>query len=205
MTSTLGRPVIGLTGGIGAGKSAVARMLAALGGEVSDSDRDVGEVLAIPEVVRTLRDWWGDGIVDADGRIDRAEVARRVFADADERRRLEALVHPLVHDRRRIRFADAAAAAKFFVIDAPLLFEAGLDRECDVVWFVDAPIEARRDRVRVHRGWNDAELERRESHQWSIAEKRDRSDVVLENDDTLDALEVRVCDALASLLRDESR
>ena len=196
-------PVIGLTGGIGAGKSAVARILAELGGVVSDSDRDTTEILRMPRVIEIMREWWGDGVLDDEGMIDRREVARRVFTDSAARRRLEELVHPLVHDRRHARFAESPSDTRMFVIDAPLLFEAGLESECDTIWFVDAPLDVRRERVRVHRGWSEDELDRREASQWPIEEKRRRSDVVLDNGGALETLETGVRDALAALDRDD--
>ncbi len=197
-------PVIGLTGGIGAGKSAVARILAELGGVVSDSDRDTSEILRMPDVIETMRGWWGEGVVDDEGVIDRGEIAQRVFTDSAARRRLEELIHPLVHERRHARFAQSPADTRMFVIDAPLLFEAALQDECDTVWFVDAPIDVRRERVRVHRGWSEEELDRRESSQWPIEEKRRRSDVILDNGGPLEKLEVRVREALAAMARDDS-
>ena len=94
-------PVIGLTGGIGAGKSTVAGMLASMGCVVSDSDRDAAAVLEMPEVKERLQAWWGDQIIASDGTLDRRAIAARVFDDPRERGRLENLVHPLVHERRR--------------------------------------------------------------------------------------------------------
>ena len=87
--SAAGPPTIGLAGGIGAGKSRVAALLAELGCVVSDSDADARAVLADPEVIDTLRSWWGDEVVGVDGAIDRGEVAGRVFTDVEERQRLE--------------------------------------------------------------------------------------------------------------------
>lgn len=193
-------PVIGLAGGIGAGKSVVARLLADLGCLVSDSDADARAVLADPAVIETLRSWWGSRVVGDDGAIDRGEVARRVFDDPPERRRLERLMHPLIHARRRARFESGPAGVRAYVIDAPLLFEAGLDAECDAVIFVDAPREVRRDRVRRHRGWDDTELDRREAAQWPIERKRDRATAVIENEQDDDpTLADRVADTLARL------
>ena len=198
-------PTIGLTGGIGAGKSAVADVLRRAGCIVSDSDRDTAEILADPKVVDTIRGWWGDDVVDGDGTIVRKMVAKRVFEDPTERRRLENLIHPQVHARRRIRFTTASSSTPAFVIDAPLLFEAGLDAECDAVWFVDAPLDVRRGRVRVNRGWDVGELERREANQISIDEKRRRSDRVLENRLPLESLESTVADALTEFLDSGSK
>ena len=203
MTVRRRRPVIGLTGGIGAGKSAVAEMLERLGAVVSDSDRDTTEILRSPDVVETIRGWWGDEVVDERGTIVRAEVARRVFSDPAERRRLEELIHPRVHELRRRRFEEASDSARMLVIDAPLLFEAGLDAECDAVWFVDASEDLRRNRVRINRDWDDDELARREANQLSIEEKRRRSDVVLENDGSLDQLRAKVEAAFSAVSGDD--
>ncbi len=179
--SAAGPPTIGLAGGIGAGKSRVATMLAELGCLVSDSDADARAVLADSDVIATLRSWWGDDVLTAEGTIDRGEVARRVFADVEERRRLESVLHPRIHDRRAARFAAAPPDTRAFVVDAPLLFEAGLDAECDAVIFVDAPRDLRLARVAANRGWTDAELARRESAQWPIDRKRSLATIIIDN------------------------
>ena len=193
-------PVIGLVGGVGSGKSAVARAFEKLGCVVSDSDKAVREVLARPEVVDTLVCWWGEGILDSEKQVDRKKVADRVFKDPFERRRLEALVHPLVRENRGDLIARArSSGAKGVVVDAPLLFEAGVDAECDAVVFVDAKRSVRLGRVREHRGWDEAELDRRENAQMPLEEKRRRSDHVLPNNGTLDELESRAAKLLASI------
>ena len=200
MTSSDRAPVIGLCGGIGAGKSAVAEILAELGCVVSDSDREAAEVLAEPDVVETLRAWWGDGVLEANGRPNRAVVAGKVFGDAQERNRLESLVHPRIHARREARFAAASSETVAFVIDAPLLFEAGLDAECDAVLFVDAGRETRLDRLRSGRGWSEAELDRREAAQMPLSEKRSRATRVVRNETDRTTLREEVGSALASVL-----
>ncbi|MAD78996.1 MAG: dephospho-CoA kinase [Planctomycetaceae bacterium] len=200
MTETRRVPVIGLAGGIGAGKSVVASALASAGCVISDSDRDAAEVLADPAVVETLRSWWGDEVVAPGGGIDRSVIAARIFGDDDARRRLESLVHPAVHRLREARFAAAPADAVALVIDAPLLFEAGLDEACDAVFFVDAPWASRLARVTEHRGWDESELRRREAAQWPIEEKRRRATCIIENDSTVAALESAVVAALRSVM-----
>jgi dephospho-CoA kinase len=174
-------PTIGLAGGIGAGKSRVAALLAELGCVVSDSDADARAVLADPEVIATLRSWWGDEVVGVDGAIDRGKVAGRVFTDVEERRRLESVLHPRIHERRAARFAAAPPDTRAFVIDAPLLFEAGLDADCDAVIFVDASRPTRLARVAANRGWSDEELARRESAQWPIDRKRSLATLIIDN------------------------
>jgi dephospho-CoA kinase len=179
--SAAGPPTIGLAGGIGAGKSRVAALLAELGCVVSDSDADARAVLADPEVIATLRSWWGDDVVGVDGAIDRGKVAGRVFTDVEERRRLESVLHPRIHERRAARFAAAPPDTRAFVIDAPLLFEAGLDADCDAVIFVDASRPTRLARVAANRGWSDEELARRESAQWPIDRKRSLATLIIDN------------------------
>lgn len=188
--------VIGLTGGIGCGKSEVGRILADLGCVVTCSDEDVREVLANDDSIReTLVKWWGNSILDVEGGINRRAVAQIVFSSAMERNRLEALIHPLIEVRRRKNWADALQVAtqrgtkiSAFVIDAPLLLEVGLDAECDAIVFVDASLETRSQRVRIGRGWDAEELKIREKAQSGLETKRSRSDYVIRNDGSLDDL-----------------
>lgn len=194
-------PVIGLTGGIGAGKSTVARILESLGCVVSDSDRDAAAVMETSDVRERLRAWWGDGIIAADGTLDRGAIAARVFEDPRERGRLENLVHPLVHERRRRRFEEASPDSRAWVIDAPLLFEAGLDEECDAIIFVDASRDLRVRRVETGRGWDASEIDRREAAQLPIEEKRNRATVVITNNAATERLENDVRAFLDSMTR----
>jgi len=199
IVSRLGRPlVLGLAGGIGSGKSAAAKMLGELGCLVIDSDAEARAALEREDVQRTLRSWWGDGVFDATGSVDRKAVGAIVFSDAAERTRLEGLIHPLIK-RRRSAMIEGAEDRVGVVVDAPLLFEAGIDGECDAVLFIDAPEEDRAARVRA-RGWEEGELARRESAQMPLEEKRDRSDAVVRNDADLATLGARVRDAFVMIL-----
>lgn len=139
MLGVSSRPVIGLVGGIGSGKSEVAAVLAAEGCTVSDSDALIRRQYQLPEVVSQLQTWWGPGILDDSGRIDRAAVAAIAFKDPAERQRLEGFLHPRVEAERRKLFAAAPASSPALVIDAPLLLEAGLADQCSEIWFIDAP------------------------------------------------------------------
>lgn len=180
-------PIIGIVGGVGAGKSTVAREFQRLGCYVVDSDARAREALDRPEVREQLVAWWGKDILNAEGRVDRSKVGSIVFAMPKERQRLEALVHPIVRqDRTRLVQEAARFWAKGVIVDAPLLFEAGVDKECDAVVFVDAPREVRLERVRTSRGWDDAELEKREAAQISLDQKRSRCRFVIVNDGATD-------------------
>ena len=125
---------------------------------------------------------WGSQVDGADGLVDRKAVAGVVFADEDERKRLEGLTHPIVRAQRGDLFERAEReGVPGVVIDAPLLFEAGLDAWCDAVIFVDCPREVRLERVIATRGWDEAELARRERAQMPLDEKRARSGFVVDN------------------------
>lgn len=186
-----GRPIIGITGGIGSGKSFVARLFGELGCLVIDSDAQVRAAYERPDVREILRAWWGDDVLKRDGSVDRAAIARRVFVDPRERERLESLLHPLVARMRDEQMAEAADDPRTvaFVWDTPLLLEAGLHDACDAVVFVDAFEAVRLDRVRRTRGWEAAELARREILQWPLDKKREISDYAVTN--TAEADEVR--------------
>lgn len=192
--------ILGLAGGIGSGKSAVAALLGELGFVVSDSDAGARAVLEKPEVVRELVAAFGPGVLDGQGRPDRKAIADAVFGDAAKRRTLEGIVHPRLHEERaQLIEAARARGAAGVVIDAPLLFEAGVDGECDAVIFVDAPRTLRLRRVTQGRGWSEEELARREAAQMPLSEKRARCRAVVANDDDHDALRARVRAAVAAI------
>jgi dephospho-CoA kinase len=191
---------IGLAGSIGAGKSVVAKILADLGYVVADSDAQAKAELDVPEVRDMLVQWWGAGVLDAQGKVSRRGVAEMIFTQAKERTRLEGLIHPrLAIHRERLRDLAKAQGKSGLVIDAPLLFEAGLDRQCDAVLVVDAPRAIRHARVQASRGWTDEELARRESAQWPIDRKRAQASAVIENDQNLMHLRQLVVQTLARL------
>lgn len=178
-----GKPIIGLSGGIGSGKSFVARCFGELGCHVIDSDAQAKAAYASPAVRAALVDWWGADALLPSGEPDRAFIARKVFADPVERRRLEQLLHPIINAARAAEMQRAAPdpAVLAFVWDTPLLFEAGLAGQCDVLVFVGAPESLRDERVRATRGWGPGELRRRENSQWPLDRKREISDHVVSN------------------------
>ncbi len=192
-------PVIGLVGGIGSGKSLVASVLSSAGCTVADSDALVRKAYETADVRAQLQTWWGPGILNEAGQIDRAAVAAVVFRDPLERRRLEALIHPMVEAARRSLFRAAPPGTRALVIDAPLLLEAGLGEECSQIWFVDAPETVRRTRVMADRGWSADELDRREAAQWSLDRKRAASHHVIRNDGDPASLREQVLQALGNL------
>jgi len=175
-------PVIGIAGGVGSGKSTVAAILGGLGCLVLDADAQAKAVLDDQQVREQLVRWWGDKVVGADGNVDRSAVASIVFADDEQRRRLESLIHPRVIRMQKDAIRDAdPSVTPAVVLDVPLLFEAGMDALCDSVIFVETPKAARLDRVQAGRGWDKAELARRQATQWPLETKKAKSDVVVIN------------------------
>jgi dephospho-CoA kinase len=196
------QPVIGLCGGIGAGKSAVAAAFGRQGCTVISSDRLNHEVLAEAEVLRQLAAWWGADIVRPDGTPDRRRIAAIVFEDAEQKRRLERLVYPLIGRRRAaiIRSVAENPAVKAIVLDSPLLLESNLDRECDSIVFVDTGEPERLRRLKLERGWTPNELHRRERWQAPLSEKRSRADFVVDNDGPSEGLDAQVADILRTIV-----
>jgi len=180
----------------------VASLFAELGCRVINSDAMVHEAYAQDAVKRVLQRWWGAAVFNACGQVDRRAVAKRVFADPAQRRRLEKLLHPLIDRRRRrlMKAAAAEAAIVAFVWDAPLLYETGLNRLCKAMVFVDAPRQERLRRVAQERGWNVRELDRREKSQLPLDKKREISDYVLCNTADADYARSQVREILSRIL-----
>lgn len=179
-----GKPIIGIAGGIGSGKTFVARLFADEGCLVIHSDEQVHQAYQQPEVRDTLRKWWGDQVFDPNGNLSRRAIAARVFSEPAERKRLESYIHPIVNSMRDKMMHERAAdpTVRAFVWDVPLLFEAGLNKKCDHIVFVDAPHALRLDRVRATRAWDAVELDRRENLQTPLDTKRKMAHYVVIND-----------------------
>lgn len=137
----------------------------------------------------------------ADGRIDRKKVGSIIFADQSQRERLERLVHPLVRANRTEMIARTdPRTTPAVVVDAPLLYEVGLDKECDTVVFVDAPREQRLARAKETRGWDEAELAKREKAQIPVEVKRGKADHLIVNDASLEELRSRAGAVFSKIL-----
>jgi len=196
------KPVIGLLGGIGAGKSTVARMLASFGGAIIDSDRLGHELLEDPDVLAIVRQWWGPSVIGADGRVDRGRIGAVVFQQPGELKRLEALLYPRIAERRAELSAryQGDPAVSVIVLDAPKLLEVGLDAECDSLIFVEAAWSERVRRVAEARNWTEEELRRRENLQNPLDTKRAKADHVVVNQAGVEALRSQVERVLSQIL-----
>lgn len=184
--------IVGLTGGIGAGKSAVAARLAEHGALIVDADAIARDVVApgtggLAEIVATF----GSAVLTEDGSLDRPRLGALVFADADARARLNAIVHPLV-SRRSAEIAAAAPAGAVVVHDVPLLVENGLAPAYDVVVVVVAAEDVRIRRLRGGRGMREEEVRARMAVQATDEQRRAVADVVLDNSGSPEALHRQV-------------
>lgn len=185
--------LVGLTGGIGSGKSTVARMLAARGAVVLDADAFARDAVAAGTPgFRAVVERFGAEVVGPQGELDRGALASIVFADDEARRDLEAIVHPEVR-RRLLRGIEAHADADdILVIDSPLLVEAGQGGSVQLLVVVTAPEEAQLDRLATGRGMSERDVRARMAAQMPLEEKAAKADVVLDNGGDLLDLERQV-------------
>ena len=181
------KPVIGLIGGIGAGKSTVAAALVRFGGKLLSGDPLGHEALKQPDILAKVAEIWGArGVLDEQGQVDRKKLGSIVFPSPVERTRLEHLVHPYIEKRLRqeIECAQQDPTAKFIILDAAVMLEAGWNDVCDKLVFVDVSREVRLSRVQAQRGWNDTELANREAVQMPTDRKKSLSDAIIDNNES---------------------
>lgn len=183
---------VGLTGGIGSGKSEVARMLAGHGAVVIDADQLAREVVApgTPGLEAVVAEF-GRGVLTDVGGLDRRRLAEMVFTDADARKRLNAIVHPLVGERAA-ELMRALPQDAIVVHDVPLLVENGLEREYDVVVVVQAPLAVRMERLVRFRRMTQQEAQDRIAAQASDEQRRTVADYLIDNAISLADLRQRV-------------
>lgn len=175
---------IGLSGGLGTGKSTVTQLLRGLGWTVLDADQLAHEAL-MPhaETYKQVLQDFGQDLVGSDGNIDRKKLSLLVFGKPDQLEKLEKIVHPYVRARvkqeREKLSLNSDIKAVFY--DVPLLFEKNMQKDFDEVWVVACTPEIQRRRLREGRGWSDEEINRRLQHQLPINQKVKMADVVIDN------------------------
>ncbi|HVS67533.1 MAG TPA: dephospho-CoA kinase [Mycobacteriales bacterium] len=199
---------VGLTGGIGAGKSEVTRRFAALGAHVIDADALAREVVepGTPGLEAVIAEF-GPEVRAADGSLDREAVAAKVFSDDDARARLNAIVHPLIGERVFALLAEYEAADPDGVLlnDVPLIAESGVAERYEVIIVVDAPVETQLDRLVRLRGMTREAAQARIDVQASREQRLALADYVITNDGDLDSLDRQVNEVWAELLKRAAR
>ena len=181
--------LIGLTGGIGSGKTTVASRLKTLGARIVDADKIAREIVepgepALAELAEAF-----DGVLNADGTLNRAELARQAFATPEATEKLNSITHPRIRERTLERFSQARTeAVPVLVYDMPLLIENGEYKKMDHVLVVDAADEIRIDRLVNSRGLDEEDARRRIAAQISREERLAAADSVVDNSGTRDQL-----------------
>ncbi len=193
--------VVGLTGNIASGKSTVAARFAELGATVIAADALAREAVQPgTPALAAIRARWGDTVIAPDGSLDRAALRRIVFTDAAARRALEAITHPAIHRLREVHMAAARErGARIVVADIPLLFEVGLEGTVDRIVLVDAPESTRLERLVRDRGLGADEARAMIAAQTPAAEKRERADLVIDNDGSVEDLRARADEVFREL------
>jgi dephospho-CoA kinase len=195
--------IFGLTGGIGSGKSEVARRLRERGLPVVNADQ-LARLAVVPGSAGLARivEAFGANVLTRAGELDRARVAERVFSDPDARRTLDAIVHPIVRQLAATRFAELAEQGEpLACYEVPLLYEVGLDKTYSPVVVVSAPEALRRARLALRDGLSAAQIEARIAAQMPLEEKLRRADYVIDNGGSVAELRERsdaVLDALCA-------
>jgi dephospho-CoA kinase len=191
---------VGLTGGVASGKSTVSAMLEELGAVVIDADVLAREVVAkgTPGLAAVVEEF-GEDVLGPDGELDRPAMGRRVFNDESARRRLEAIVHPLVFERI-VELEEQAPPDAVVVHDIPLLAENGRAGDFDAVIVVDAPREVQLERMARDRGWSEEDAASRIAAQASREDRRAIATHVIENTGTREDLRGRVAEVFAEVV-----
>ena len=174
-------PIIGLTGPTGAGKSEAAHIMRTMGGAIIDADEAARRVVESPDCLAALKDAFGADIC-AEGFLDRHELARRAFVDTAHTQLLNDITHPriLTQIRAQIRLSQAKGAP-FVVLDAPLLFECGMQRYTDETWLVVCRTETRLRRIAARDGLAEEDIQKRIANQMSTEQKEKLADYIIDN------------------------
>ena len=189
------KPIIGILGGIGSGKSTVAAEFVKLGCKVIDADKIAHELLEKETVREKIVSLFGQAILDSAGKIDRRKVAEVVFADVDKLSSLNKTVHPLVLERAEvlIKQYNRENQVKAIVLDMPLLAEVGWAGRCNKLIFVDCKRQLRLDRAKKV-GFDENQFKIRENFQISLDNKAGLADNIIDNNSGFSALAKQVAD-----------
>jgi dephospho-CoA kinase len=197
------KPVIGLVGAVGSGKSTVADEFGKLGCGVVKADVLNHQILQEKDVVAQVVVWWGDKVLDGSGGISRDKLGEVVFDDPGELAKLTKLVHPRILELQRLMVQEYMAnpAVKAVVLDVPLLVEVGWDRQCDCLVYVWAEDRIRRARLAEKRGWGLEKIKKIENLQIVLDKKAKMSEYVVSNSSDIPDLALQVVKIFSLVLQ----
>jgi dephospho-CoA kinase len=195
------KPIIGILGGIGSGKSTVAAHFAKLGCKVIDADEIAHKLLETPAVKKQIISLLGKNVLDPAGRINHKKIADIVFNDAQKLLSLNSIIHPLVlaHAEQLITQYNQQENVKAIVLDMPLLVEVGWHNRCDKLIFVDCSLDLRVDRAQKTGFFDKNQLKIRENFQISLDKKASIADNTISNSSSFEALVKQVADIFSGI------
>ena len=195
--------LIGLTGGIGSGKSTVAQLLVEQGWALVDADRIARDIVEPGQpALAELAEAFGEDILRADGTLDRGLLASRAFASREKTDLLNSITHPRIHEETQARFDAARRAGEEFVVyDMPLLVDNGLHKDMDATIVVDVDVEERVRRLVEFRGLEEDDARRRIAAQIPDDVRRAAADLLIDNNGPREALDAQVAEAVEELKR----
>ncbi|MFH1230895.1 MAG: dephospho-CoA kinase [Planctomycetota bacterium] len=182
--------ILGLIGGIGSGKTHVAKIFKGLGAKLIEADKIAYTIINHPRIKRTLLKWYGCRIIKKTGQIDRKKLAEVSFNNLKNLRRLNKLTHPYIkkgisNQLEQLNNNHRLRRTGVVVIDAPLLLETGLYKFCDYIVFIKTSYKIRLKRVLISRKWNSTEIKKREQYQIPLLRKQSKADFIINNNKSL--------------------
>jgi len=207
--------IVGITGGIGSGKSTAAHFLASKGAILIDADKIASQLLTDQKVKEEIVEEFGESVLDGQGNVYRTYLAHAAFESKKNLEKLNKIMHPRItaEVQAQVEKVEKAVSKKgknnkekdLIVIDAPLLFESGLDKLCDVTIFVDTDLDTRLKRTEEQRGWTKEELERREGFQDPPAKKKKKATHSVENMGSTEKMEEQLMEVLDKLKSEQKK
>ena len=196
------KPVIGIIGGIGSGKSTVATEFSRLGCAVIDADQIAHSLLNNAETKQQIQDHFGPNLFTPRGDVDRKELAEIVFRDPEKLGLLNSILHPQVLDRCETLLREYSHSSRFqaIVLDIPLLLEVGWNTKCDHIIFIACDPDLRLKRIQAKGPFSERELEMRESFQISLDTKQLHADNIIHNNSDLAALTGQITEIFSKIL-----
>lgn len=190
--------IAGLTGGIASGKSTVSSIFRSFGVEIADADITAKKISEREDVIQEIGKIFGKDVLSAEGQIDRVKLKEVVFSDKNKLIQLNNIIHPKVMEEFK-KIKENTPKNDIIIFDIPLLFEAGMDKMCDTVILVYADRETQIERIKARDGVSRELAEKIIDAQMSLEDKKEKSDIHIENNGTQEELKKKVEDIYRKL------